>query len=377
MVFAVVTGGGTSGHVIPAIAVLEALEDAGYSRSELRYVGALRGIETRLMKSEAVVSEFLPISGLQRSLTPRRLWQNVMLPIRLVRSTLMARSLVKKWQPEVVVSVGGYASEPMARAAKKAGIPLVCVSYDRRPGLATKRQQKYAVCCAVAFADSQLQRAIHTGAPVRRKIRQLDKKRLRNSALQSPSLPITAKVVTIVGGSLGSAVLNNAVGDIMKSISEAGLTDVAVVHICGERFLSTSMPHVPANITYVRHGYVDDMESVYAMSDIVICRAGASTVAEIATIGLCALIVPWKDAAEQHQEMNARWLADEGAAVMLHERDCNGESLGRIVRELLQDDDRRHSIEAAAYALGEIHRSSALVDAIVNASQVKAVGATQ
>ena len=133
MVYAVVTGGGTSGHVIPAMAILEGLLEAGHTANELRYVGSRRGIERSLMVSSDVAGEYLPISGLQRSLSPRGIARNLALPFRLVRSRLMARALIKRWQPHVVVSVGGYASEPMSAAAIAAGVPLVCVSYDRTP----------------------------------------------------------------------------------------------------------------------------------------------------------------------------------------------------------------------------------------------------
>lgn len=366
MVFAVVTGGGTSGHVIPAIAVLEALEDAGYSTSNLRYVGAERGIETRLMKDVPVEAVFLPISGFQRSLQLRRLWQNVLLPFRLLRSTQKAKALIAKWAPQVVVSLGGYASEPMARAARAAHVPLVCVSYDRIPGLATKRQQRYAAACAVAFADSHLNNATHTGAPIRRSIRSLNRASQRARALERYSLTPQTQVITVVGGSLGSAVLNEAVQGILQKVHDVGLSEIAVVHLCGERFMSTPEPTVPKSVTYLRIGYTDHMDDVYSMTDVLVCRAGASTVAEIAALGLCSIVVPWKDAAENHQELNARWLSDADAAVMLHEDDCNDGTVADVVCDLLVDTHRRQKIASAAYKMGELHRSSALVDLIVS-----------
>lgn len=369
MVFAVVTGGGTSGHVIPAIAVIEALEDAGIAPSQLRYVGAKRGIETRLMRDVDVEAQFLPISGLQRSLAPRHIWANLMLPWRLLRSTFLARALMKSWKPQVVVSLGGYASEPMARAAKSAGVPLVCVSYDRTPGLATKRQQRYATSCAVAFADSPLRKAVHTGAPVRRSIRTLNRNTFRDTELSNFALLPESRVVTIVGGSLGSAVLNDSAQSIVDGIVESNMSNVVVIHICGERFMSTPEPRITGAVTYKRFGYTDQMDSIYALTDVLVCRAGASTVAEIATLGLCSVVIPWKDAADNHQELNARWLANANAAVMLTESQCTGTALADTVVELLHDESRRTEIQRAAYDLGRLHRSNALVDLITSVAK--------
>jgi UDP-N-acetylglucosamine--N-acetylmuramyl-(pentapeptide) pyrophosphoryl-undecaprenol N-acetylglucosamine transferase len=369
MVFAVVTGGGTSGHVIPALAVLEALEDAGYSPEDLRYVGSQRGIETRLMKSSPVESHFLPISGLQRSFSLSKLMANAALPLRLFRSTSAAIRLIRQWNPKVVISLGGYASEPMARAARKQNIPLVCISYDRIPGLATKRQQRYAIACAVAFEDSDLERSEYTGAPVRRSIRSLNRAHRRADARRVLDIASHAKVVTVVGGSLGSGLLNNAIPGVLHEIVQCNLDDIVldgtvVLHICGERFLNEPIPDVPTGVTYRRFGYVDQMSDFYAVTDVLVCRAGASTVAEIATVGLSSIIVPWKDAADNHQELNARWLSDAGAAIMLTESQVSSGLLGVEVTQLLSNEKSRIELEKKALDLGSVHRSNRLVELI-------------
>ena len=368
MVFAVVTGGGTSGHVVPALAILEALEDAGYPTDMLRYVGTKRGIENTLMKSSPVESAFLPISGLQRSWHPTKLLQNLLLPFRLSNATSLASELLRKWNPNIVISVGGYGSEPIARAAKRARIPVMCVSYDRVPGLATKKQQYYAVCCAVAFEDSKLRNARHTGAPIRRAIRELDKDARRPSACKHLNIPENCRVVTVVGGSLGSGLLNESVPSILHELSTQNITNVAVVHVCGERFASQPEPQVPTGVIYRRLSYTDHMADLYAVTDVLVSRAGASTIAEIAAVGVAAIVVPWKDAADNHQELNARWLADPSAAVMMSERECKDGYLGKEVCALLRNDELRRDMAARAYELGEIHRGASLVDLIKRVS---------
>lgn len=367
MVYAVVTGGGTSGHVIPAIAILESLVEAGHAPSELRYVGSRRGVERSLLAESSVAGEYLPISGLQRSLSPKSIARNAVLPVRLLRSRLMARTLMKKWQPKVVVSVGGYASEPMAAAAIAAKIPLVCVSYDRTPGLATRRQARHAQVCAVAFADSDLPRAVHVGAPVRSELRHLDVSSRRITARTELHIPTDAVVVTIVGGSLGSGVLNDMVPSLLTSLAQSSITNIFVFHVAGTRNEGSFMPFVP-EVGYRRVGYESRMADLYASTDVLIARAGASTIAEIATVGIAAVVVPWSGAADDHQTKNASWLADSDAALMCDESQCaNGEVVSTVL-QLVENEPMRREFAEKARQMGALHRSDALIRVIENAA---------
>ena len=365
MVYAVVTGGGTSGHVIPAIAICELLVEAGHPVSDIRYVGSRRGVERELMQATQIAGEYLPISGLQRSWNFQAMGRNALLPWRLLRSRVLARGLIKLWNPSVVVSVGGYASEPMSRAALAANVPLVCVSYDRIPGLATRRQAKQAVISAVAFEDSPLPRSVLTGAPVRKQLRGLDVAASRKSSRSSLGVESDVRMVVVMGGSLGSGVLNSMVADLLLAL--AGTKSV-VHHICGERFERDPMPHVPAGVQYIRVGYEDRMADVYSALDVLVSRAGASSVAEIATVGVASVLVPWPDAADGHQELNARWLTDAGAGILMDDAACaDGRAVAEIT-QLLANQDRFSAMAHTAYQLGALHRSSALVDAIEGAA---------
>jgi UDP-N-acetylglucosamine--N-acetylmuramyl-(pentapeptide) pyrophosphoryl-undecaprenol N-acetylglucosamine transferase len=337
------------------------LIEAGYDRSEIAYVGSLRGVEQELMADNLVHCEYLPISGLQRSVTFRNVARNLALPFRLFRSRLIARHLIRQWNPRVVVSVGGYASEPMSRAAIAAKVPLVCVSYDRIPGLATKRQALRATACAVAFEGSSLPRSVVTGAPVRKELRDLEVKPTRIAARATLGIPLEAKLVAITGGSLGSEVLNGCASQILAASHEAGMQNVVVYHVVGNRFVRSPMPHVPPGAQYVRVGYEANMKDLYAALDVLLCRAGASTVAEIATVGVPAVLVPWPGAAENHQDLNARWLTDAGAAILADDAGCANGSVAKGVVDLLADAPRRTLLAATARAMGEKHRSGALV----------------
>lgn len=372
-VYAVVTGGGTSGHVVPALAVLEALEERGHPAESLAFVGCRRGVDQKMMGQSELAerglrSVFLGTSGLQRGLTLRSLARNLAFPWRVMSARRAAARLVRAWRPRVVVSVGGYASDPMSHAAVSSGVPLVCVSYDRVPGLATRTQARRATACAVAFPDSELPRAHHTGAPVRRRLRsavEID----RAAARRELGLPEPGRLVVVVGGSLGSGVLNGAVGRLLSDLAplaDRGSTPITVLHLCGERFASQSGPPSTGSVTYVRRPHEDRMAEVYAAADVLVCRAGASTVAEIAATGAVAVLVPWAEAADDHQRRNARWLGDSGAAVVLDERvgESLAPSISAEVAALLDDPSRRGLMSANARRLGEPSRGTALVELV-------------
>lgn len=367
--FAVVTGGGTSGHVMPALAILDLLKESGYQSSDLAYVGSRRGIETRLLNNSDVQSEFLPISGLQRSFSVRSIMRNIAFPFRVLRSRAIALRLVSQWKPSVVVSVGGYASDPMAWAARRKDIPLVCVSYDRIAGLATRQQAKHAAVCAVAFADTDLPNAVVTGAPVRRDVRLLRIAEQRVAARERLGVPPNSLLVTVVGGSLGSAMLNASVPSIMNECAPFG--DVFVYHICGERFIETGERiSVPAGLAgYICVGYQSAMADVYAATDVLVARAGASTVAEIATAGIASVLVPWSGAADNHQQLNAEWLSSVGGARLVSETECANGTLAKVVAEIVSHRQQREELASAAYARGEVHRGNALVAVIQNAAR--------
>ena len=255
----------------------------------------------------------------------------------------------------------------MSRAALAADVPLVCVSYDRVPGLATRHQAKHAAISAVAFEGSDLPRSVLTGAPVRKELRGLDISTSRESSRSSLGISPHARMVVVMGGSLGSGVLNAMVADLLRSLAE---TRSVVYHICGQRFVRDPMPHVPAGVQYVRVGYEDRMADVYSALDVLVSRAGASSVAEIATVGVAAVLFPWPDAADGHQEMNARWLTDAEAGILMDDAACvDGRAVAEVT-QLLADRDRVSAMARTAYQLGALHRSSALVDAIEGAARM-------
>lgn len=353
--FAVVTGGGTAGHVIPALAIIDGLVAAGHDLESLHYVGAQRGVEKRLVPPHGVSHTFLDVIGLQRRLDRRNL---AFLPT-LVRAVRAAGQLLDERPPRVVVSVGGYASLPTVLAARWRRIPVVVVSYDRRPGRSSAITARFAVASAVAFPDSPLRRAVHTGAPVRQAVLAVDRSHQRRAARAALGVPYDRFLVTVVGGSQGSGALNAA----MRTLLERWEHDasLAVRHIVGERFLAEAMParHDHGAMLYQVIGFDDQMPAVYAASDLVVARGGASTVVELAVTGTPSVLVPWAQAADDHQRANVAWLAQAGAALVLDDTELD--RLGDVIDMLRHDRDRLDAMGRAAHEAGERHRSSGIV----------------
>ena len=352
--FAVVTGGGTAGHVLPALAVADGLVDHGHDPGSIHYVGAQRGIETQLLPGTPYPHTFLDVVGLQRSLSRRNLG---FLP-KMWRSRRAAIELLGSLRPKVVVSVGGYASMPAVFAARKLGIPVVVVSFDLLPGRASKLAAKQAAACAVAFPNSPLPRATVTGAPVRRQILDVDRRRDRQAARRTLGLPDDRFVVAVMGGSQGSGLLNEAIWQFVAA--HRADTGLAVRHAVGERFLANAPAplHGADEIFYIPVGYEPNMATIYAACDVLVGRGGASTAHEVAATGTPAVLVPWADSAENHQTLNVTWLSDEGAAIHLPESQLG--QLGDVLERLRRDPDERRVLERRAFEMGEVHRTGAL-----------------
>lgn len=358
--YAVVTGGGTSGHVLPALAIADALEAAGHPRSTLHYVGTSRGVETTLVPPTGIGHTFLDVVGLQRSLSRR----NLMFLPKLVAACRAARRLLRQLRPAVVVNVGGYASFPATWAARRLGVPYVVVSYDRRPGLVSRVMARRAAACAVAFPGSTLPHAELTGAPVRRELTVLDRAAQRNGAREALGLPLDRFVVAVMCGSQGAAVVNRVVSEAVERAADR--SDLAVYHVVGDRFLAEAAPERDGSsgILYRVIGYENRMQMLYAAADLMVTRGGAGTIAELATVGAPAIVVPWPGAAENHQLDNARVLSDRNAAVLVEQSDLTVDRLLAEIESFHAHPDRLHELAACAYAEGAVHRSGALVGVV-------------
>ena len=352
------TGGGTAGHVLPALAVADALVAGGRAIDDVHYIGCERGVETRLVPPTGHPHTFFDVVGFQRSLSRRNL---AFLP-KMWRARRAAIALLRQLAPKVVVSVGGYASMPAVFAANALDIPVVVVSYDRRPGRASQVAARRAAACAVAFEPSPLPRATLTGAPIRQQILDIDRSRDRVAARRALGVDDDRFLVAVMGGSLGSGVLNAAIADYLTT--HADDAQLAVRQVAGDRFVGSvrSLDAQPEGVQHQVLGYEDDMVSVYAGADVLVGRGGASTVHEVAVTGIPAVLVPWAGAADDHQVGNVEWLSERGAAVLLTERELA--RLGDEIERLRRDMSARTELSDRATDCGAVHRSGALAELV-------------
>ncbi len=368
--FAVITGGGTSGHVLPALAIADALVAAGHERDSIHYVGGQHGAEVALLAPTTYPTTFLDVVGLQRNLSRR----NLAFVPKLLRSVRAAKRLLRELRPAVVVNVGGYASFPATYAARRGKVPYVIVSWDHRPGLVSRLMARGAAACAVAGEGSELPHAQVTGAPVRSEIVSLDRAASRAQARQQLGLPDDRFVVAVVCGSLGAGAVNDIVTAMVDRLGAR--RDLAIYHVVGERFLGHAAPSRDgeSGILYRVVGYEAQMASMYAAADLLITRAGAGTLAEVATVGAPAIVVPWPGAAENHQLANAQLLADQGAALVIEQHALTTERLIAEIDHFIAAPDTLAELAVKARAAGALHRSGKLVALVESVALAEKAG---
>ena len=350
--FAFVAGGGTAGHLQPALAIAEALVEAGHDRNSIHFVGSARGQDAEALAGRGFPSSLLPGRGIVRSFRPADVRQNVSALWGLGRASITAFTLVARLRPRVVVSVGGYASVPASLAALVHRVPLVLVNIDAVPGAANKLFGRFAAASAVGWPGTPLPRAVVTGTPVRPAIADVDRSDqvARRAARRELGMPEEGQVVVVFGGSLGARRINQAV-DSMGGVVVEG-SQRSIYHIVGQRDWPR-YEDAPAPLPEViRVPYEQRMDLVYLAADVVVSRAGAMTVAELAASGVPAILVPLPGAPGDHQTANARVLADAGAARLLPDGSCTAATLGSLVEELLDAPDELALMGSRALRLG-------------------------
>jgi UDP-N-acetylglucosamine--N-acetylmuramyl-(pentapeptide) pyrophosphoryl-undecaprenol N-acetylglucosamine transferase len=351
--YAVIAGGGTAGHVSPGIAIARALIDRGHPADSIHYVGSARGIEREMVPAAGLGLTLLPGRGIARKLS----LASVAAAAGIVVAVGQAIGLLRRLRPCVVVALGGYASVPCAVAARALRIPVVVAEQNAVPGLANRLVARWARACAVSFPETVLPRAILTGNPVRDEVRDLDRTRDRGGARERLGLDDGHKLVTVYGGSLGARRINRAAARSVPELTAAG--DVVLRHIVGSRDWDTEA-RPDASDVYVPVRYETDMATVLLASDVVVCRAGASTVAELAVAATPSILVPLPGAPGDHQTANARAMVTAGGAVLVPDADLSTERLIAEVRTVLADPDRLASMSAGAATLARRDAAAAV-----------------
>lgn len=351
------TCGGTAGHVNPAIALAQLLHRQD-PETRFLFVGAERGLEKDLIPKAGYEFRTVHISSFHRSVKPAELRHNLISVGNLLRAPGEARAILRDFRPDIVVGTGGYASFPMVKAAAKAGIPTAVHESNMVPGLTTEMLEPFAQRIMVGFEACRAhykhpEKVIVTGTPVRGDFFQLTKQQARERLGLTDDRPLLVSF----WGSLGASGMNAQMAEFLAL--EAEREPFYHIHGAG----ASGYPKLTAalaekGVDLKRHPalqvreYIYDMAAVMRAADLVICRAGASTISELTALGVPALIVPSPYVTNNHQEKNARVLEEAGGAAVLLEKDCCGQELFRLSCAILRDEGRRERMARAMEALG-------------------------
>ena len=329
----IISGGGSGGHVYPAIAIADALKEKAVE--DILFVGASDKMEMEKVPAAGYKIEGLWISGLHR----QRIWRNVSFPFKLISSLLKAKKIIEKFKPDVVVGVGGFASGPVLKMAQMKSIPTLIQEQNSYPGITNKLLAKDAskVCVAYPgmerFFDSS--KLIYTGNPVRKDLINIEA--LKAEGIDYFDLDQNKKTVLIFGGSLGARSINDALYHNRSQMQELRDTQFLwqVGKVYYDEFKNSELQQIP-NIKVLP--FIDRMDLAYAAADVVICRAGALTISEMCIVGKPAVFVPSPNVAEDHQSKNAQSLVENDAAWMVKDSELK-EQIPQKAIKLLKDID--------------------------------------
>ncbi|AWW30084.1 undecaprenyldiphospho-muramoylpentapeptide beta-N-acetylglucosaminyltransferase [Echinicola strongylocentroti] len=331
-----ISGGGTGGHIYPAIAIANAWAER-YPESEILFVGAEGKMEMQKVPEAGYAIEGLPVAGLQRRFT----WQNLSFPFKLWDSVNKAKKLIKRFKPHAVVGVGGFASGPLLYVAQKRGVPTLIQEQNSFAGLTNKLLAKKADAFCVAYEGMDkffpVDKIHFTGNPVRKDILHLDDK--KEQAIDHFGLDADRQVILVLGGSLGARTINNAVVASMKHFEKQGYQ---VLWQTGRfYFEEMTVKLEEAGLAYVQaREFIREMDLAYAAADVVISRAGALSVSELSLVAKPVIFIPSPNVAEDHQTKNALACVNNDAAVLLKDEDAV-EHLVDSIDQLMADTELR------------------------------------
>ncbi|HBT48132.1 MAG TPA: undecaprenyldiphospho-muramoylpentapeptide beta-N-acetylglucosaminyltransferase [Peptococcaceae bacterium] len=362
----VVTGGGTGGHVYPALAIAQGLKRAE-PEAEILYIGTRRGLEADVIPRAGFPLETITVRGLER----RRIWKNFLALALLGRGTVEAYLLIRRFRPHVVVGTGGYVCGPVCLVAAALGIPVVLHEQNAFPGMTNRWLARIArtVCLTFPEAAKFFPRGaelVTTGLPVRPEILRADRAEARKRLGIGPD----DIFILSVGGSQGARSLNRAILPVLQFYS--GQPSVRILHVTGRQGYEALKEdarrfgiEVGKNGNITIEPYLYEMDVALAAADLVVGRAGASFLAEVLARGLPAVLIPYPFAAANHQEYNARAVASQGAAVVIRDHELRGGKLLRTLQSLLAEPSRLKAMAEASLRLGRPDALERIVERIL------------
>lgn len=353
----ILSGGGTGGHIYPAIAIANELKSR-FPDAEFLFVGAKDKMEMQKVPQAGYKIIGLWIAGLQRRLT----FDNTLFPIKLISSLLKSRTIIKNFKPDVVIGTGGFASGPLLQVAAIAGIPTLIQEQNSYPGITNKLLSKNANKICVAYENLERffpkHKMILTGNPVRQDLIDIDSK--RKEALQYFNLDPNKQTLLVLGGSLGARRLNQLIA---KEILTFAAHNIQVIWQCGKLYFD-EYKRVEENENIQIHSFIDRMDLVYAAADIVISRAGASSVSELCIVGKPVIFIPSPNVAEDHQTKNAQAVVDKKGALLLKESELDSQ-FSVVFESLVKDPEKQKQLGKNIKQLALPEATKQIVDEIV------------
>lgn len=353
----IISGGGTGGHIFPAVAIANALRRRDPA-TEILFVGADNRMEMERVPAAGYKIVGLPVAGLDR----KRLWRNFKVLWKFYKSRRMARSIMQDFKPDIVIGVGGYASGPTLSAAQKKGIPTLIQEQNSYAGVTNKHLGSKAKKICVAYEGMErffpAQNIVMTGNPVRDAITQASLS--REEAKKELGFDSDKPLVVVVGGSLGARTINDSVKASIDKITACGAN---ILWQTGKYYADECIAFAEGKAGVKAMPFVSRMDLAYRAADLIVSRAGASTISELQLLGAPAILVPSPNVAEDHQRKNAMALVDKDAAVMILDADCR-EKLADTVIELLGDNERRELLSANVRKMALASADEKIVDEI-------------
>jgi UDP-N-acetylglucosamine--N-acetylmuramyl-(pentapeptide) pyrophosphoryl-undecaprenol N-acetylglucosamine transferase len=358
----IISGGGTGGHIYPAIAIADEIKSR-MPEAEILFVGALGKMEMEKVPKAGYQIKGLPISGIVRG----NLMANLKFPLKLQKSLSLASKIIKEFQPDVAIGTGGYASGPLLWQAAKNNIPVIIQEQNSFPGITNKILKSKAAAICVAYdgiKEFPAQKVHLTGNPIRSEIFQnLTDKEV---AIHSFGLDTSKKTILSIGGSQGSRTLNNAW---LADVAKIQNSDIQLIWQTGKLEYEKIKSEVPENLKGIHiTEFIYDMKTAFAAADVIVSRAGAMAISELALIGKPVILVPFPFAAEDHQTKNAQSLVQKNAALMYTDQEVPAELVDAAI-DLIQDLAKQEMLAENLKSLGKPNATKEIVDILL--SQIK------
>jgi len=351
----IISGGGTGGHIYPAIAIANELK-LRYPHAELLFVGASDRMEMEKVPQAGYAIEGLWISGIQRSLSAK----NLMFPFKLISSLLKSRKIVKKFKPNVAIGTGGYASAPLLKVASGKNIPCLIQEQNSHAGITNKWLSKTVDKICVAYDGMErffpAEKLLLTGNPVRQDLLEITSK--RSEALGFFKLNSELKTILVLGGSLGARKINELVDGALEYFKSE---KVQVIWQCGKLYENKYVSKASESIQV--HPFLNRMDLAYAAANVIISRAGALSVSELCLVGKPVIFIPSPNVSEDHQTKNALSISEKNAAILLRENEAD-EKFQKAIDGLLKDEKLQHNLSVNIKKLAKPNAAKDIVDEI-------------